>query len=209
MRELHLESLRFPALALAGEAFLPVGPARGNAAFSAKAIATRTFSFGRVHLNGSYGSYSVQLRPAPVNNPACRSTPEGCPVVPYLPPIDGPCLVALNPFIDQQSLCSALPIPSSPRFPVTSSNAHWLVGVAADKALPLRSILLVADVFVERFEGLGRPADWTVELGMRRQVSPWLVVDGAIGRHYLGTSLASFVTFGTTVSHSVFFGRLR
>jgi hypothetical protein len=78
-----------------------------------------------------------------------------------------------------------------------------LIGAAADKAIPLRSILLVADVFGEHFQGLGRRVDWTAEVGARHQVSPWLVVDAAIGRHYYGTGLSSFLTVGTTITRPV------
>jgi hypothetical protein len=68
-------------------------------------------------------------------------------------------------------------------------------------------LLIVADVFAERFEGLNRAVDWTAELGARHQVTPWLVVDAALGRHYSGTGLSSFLTFGTTVSHAIFIRR--
>ena len=82
---------------------------------------------------------------------------------------------------------------------------HWLIGMAADKTFPLQSLLIVGDIFAERFEGLNRAVDWTAELGVRHQMTPWLVVDAAIGRHYSGTGLSSFITFGTTVSHAVIF----
>jgi len=76
--------------------------------------------------------------------------------------------------------------------------SHWLVGIAADKAFPLRSVVFVGDLFVEHFEGLRRLYDWTAELGVRRQVSPRLVLDATLGRHYYGTALSTFVKFGTS-----------
>jgi hypothetical protein len=32
----------------------------------------------------------------------------------------------------------------------------------------------------------------------------WLVLDGAVGRHYQGTTLSTFVTFGTTITWPLF-----
>jgi len=84
--------------------------------------------------------------------------------------------------------------------PGTNTGVHWLAGVGVDKALPLQSILLIGDVFTERYEGIGRPTDWTAELAARTQVSPRLVVDLALGRHFLGLSPSWFGTFGSTVS---------
>jgi hypothetical protein len=104
------------------------------------------------------------------------------------------------------TVCAA-PQPSTPVAAapgIVADRNHWLVGMAVDKTLPLRSLLIVTDVFAERFEGLNRAVDWTAELGVRHQTTPWLVVDAAVGRHYSGTALSSFLTFGTTVSHAVF-----
>ena len=211
MREIHIESLDVPALAYAGEAFLPVGSTRTRAAYSAKAVITKSFSAGRLHLNAGYGTYSVRLRPALVVTP-CQSDPANpCPIGPELPPIDGPCnIVSDGAFPQLRAFCAAQPSQVSAQAvgPIVT-NKHWLAGVAADKAFPLKSLLIVADVFAERFEGIGRSTDWTAEVGVRRQVTPWLVMDGALGRHYLGTSLSSFVTFGTTVTHALVFRRPR
>ncbi|HEV7838007.1 MAG TPA: hypothetical protein VGO75_08080, partial [Gemmatimonadaceae bacterium] len=57
MHELRVESRRLPALALAGEAFLPVGPNASRPAYSAKALVTRSFPAGRLHLNAAYGIF--------------------------------------------------------------------------------------------------------------------------------------------------------
>jgi hypothetical protein len=47
--------------------------------------------------------------------------------------------------------------------------------------LPLRSTLLTADVFAERFIGLYPKIDWTAEAGIRHQLTPVIVVDTGIG----------------------------
>jgi hypothetical protein len=123
-----------------------------------------------------------------------------------LPPIDGPCELSVSgDFPPLRSTCSAgsrefTDVASKAAAPAQVKQVHWLIGIAADKTLPLRSIVLVADVFVERFEGLGRPPDWTAEFGVRRQVSTRLVFDAAVGRHYSGTEPSTFLTFGTSFS---------
>ena len=205
-RELHLESRRLPALGIAAETFLPVGPNATRPAYSAKVLVTRSSSAGRLHLNASYGTFAVRLRPGPglVVTAVCgRPGLPDCPDAPIdhvcdlptgagFPPLLATCTAGAQTFTGGTS--SAAP----PGLVVR--RAHWLVGVAGDKALPLRSTLLVADVFVEQFEGLRRSFDWTVELGVRRQVSPRLVLDATVGRHYYGTDLSSFIKFGTSFS---------
>lgn len=60
MHNLNVETRTFPAFALAGDLALPVGslaPEKVHAAI--KGIATRTFSFGRVHANGSFSLGSL------------------------------------------------------------------------------------------------------------------------------------------------------
>ncbi len=84
--------------------------------------------------------------------------------------------------------------------PGTNTGVHWLTGIAADHTLPLRSIILVGDVFAERYEGIERPMDWTAELGGRTQITPRFVADIGLGRHFRGVSTSWFATFGTTVS---------
>lgn len=208
MRQLNIESLRWPALGIAVDAFLPLGPAAARPSYSAKALITKTSTWGRLHLNGAFGTYSAQI-PPPVTTPCVNAAgfPCGEPV-PYLPPIDGPCTLGFaGEFPPVTLACSAQgsiaqtgALPSA----TTVTHGHWLVGLAADKAFPLRSLLVVADVFAESFEGLQRPVDWTSEVGVRRQALPWLVLDGAIGRHYRGTTLSTFVTFGTTITWPLF-----
>jgi hypothetical protein len=189
-----MESLRAPALAVAGEIFLPTGPNASSAAFSAKALVSRSFSFGRVHFNGSYGTFSVKI-PAP---------PPGAP--PLIPPvIDGPCTLSPLETIRVRMSCVA-PYSTSAASssavlkPGTNTNVHWLVALGADKSFALQSVLVVADVFAERYEGVGRPTDWTAELGARKQVTPRLAADLGLGRHFRGIGPSWFATFGTTIT---------
>jgi hypothetical protein len=75
--------------------------------------------------------------------------------------------------------------------------------MAVDKALPLRSIVFVGDVFAERFEGIGRQTDMTAELGARKQVSPGVVLVGAVGRHFKGVNQSTFLVLGATYSRAL------
>jgi hypothetical protein len=77
------------------------------------------------------------------------------------------------------------------------------LGLGADKTLPLSSIIFLGDVFAEKFEGIGRPADWTSELGARKQLTPHVIVVGAVGRHFKGTNDSSFFILGATFSRAL------
>jgi hypothetical protein len=195
---LKMETLNSPAIGLAAEAFIPTGPNAANTAYSVKGLITRTFPLARVHLNGSYGSFSVRIPIPPVG-----SNPLTPPVV------DGPCAVSPSDgALSARMLCMTAPIGvgasasagSAVLKPGINTGIHWLAGIGIDKTLPLRSILIVGDVFAERYESIGRPTDWTAEVGGRTQVSPRLVADVSLGRHFSGISTSWFMTFGTTVS---------
>ncbi|HUQ19903.1 MAG TPA: hypothetical protein VM099_09850 [Gemmatimonadaceae bacterium] len=198
--QVKMETLRSPALALAGEVWAPTGPNASVPSYSLKGLATRSFTFGRVHLNASYGTYSIKI-PVP---------PPGGTLIP--PIVDGPCMMSpsdggLSP---RASCSTSFGVPLSLQQaaalkPGTNTGAHWLWGVAVDHSFPLRSLLLIGDVFSEGFEGLGRRNDWTAEVGARKQLTTRLVTDLSVGRHFEGVSLSWFATFGTTLSYA--FGR--
>jgi hypothetical protein len=78
-----------------------------------------------------------------------------------------------------------------------------MLGTGVDKSLPLKSMLFVADAFVERFEAIGRKTDFTAEVGMRRQMSPQIVFVGGVGRHFRGTNPSSFLVLGATYSRAL------
>jgi hypothetical protein len=193
--QLKLESLNLPALALAGEVWFPTGPAASVPAYSVKALATRSFPIGRLHLNAAYGTYSIKI-PAP--------PPGGSTLIP--PIIDAPCTVSPSDGgLNLRASCSA-PISLSSNAasaalkPGNNTDKRWLLGAAVDHALPLQSVLLVAGVFAERFEGLGRPTDWTADGGIRKQLSTRLVADIGVGRKFSGLTPSWFATFGTSFS---------
>lgn len=193
-----MESLSSPALALSGEVWVPTGPNSSRPSYSLKGLMTRSFTSGRIHVNASYGTFAIRI-------PAAAST--------LIPPIvDGPCMVSpASEELKPRFFCTGIPIAPDPANrksitalrPGMNTGVHWLGGIAADHTLPLRSIIIVGDVFAERYNGIGRPTDWTAELGGRTQISPRFVADLGVGRHFHGVSTSTFATFGTTISLAV------
>ena len=188
--QLVQEGLHFPAIAVSAEAFVPTAPNSLKTSYSAKALVTRSFTAGRIHLNGSYGTFYV------------RAAPTGGVLAP--PVIDGPCVMQLpESGITMRAMCGAETYQAS----VVAAQAEgggiitryrWNAGAGIDKAFPIRSILIAADVFVDKYNGIDRDADWVAEGGVRKQVNQLLVADAAFGRRFTGISKAWFVTAGTT-----------
>ena len=204
MYQLNLESQFLPATALSTEFFKPLGPNAMPMSYSLRALMTRSFSPGRVHLNASIASYAITPRPALVISCPPGTTPgSGCGGQP-LPPLDGPCSIAADLMVSFQ--CSAsVAEPAATRAAVgeTETHSHWLLGLAYDKALALSSTLIVADLFAEKFEGIGRKTDMTAEIGLRHQLKPQLVVSGALGRHFRGAGFSTFITLGVTLDRAL------
>jgi hypothetical protein len=209
MYQWSFESLQLPAFAVASEVFIPTGPAALPPSYSFKTLFTRSISGARIHVNAGLASYAI--RTAPVD---CLPIPGGTACGgqggPSLPPLDGPCSIgSRSEPIPLSALCAA-PAPAANQnanaqaaLGPTITHGHWTIGVAADKALPLRSIVFVGDVFAERFEGIGRQTDMTAELGARKQISPGVVLVGAVGRHFRGVNQSSFLVLGATYSRAV------
>lgn len=74
--------------------------------------------------------------------------------------------------------------------------SRWMAGVAVDKTLPLRSLLLIADVFLEQPLQEAEDLHWTVEAGTRYQLNPFFALDAGVGRRMSGPEQEWFVTFG-------------
>jgi hypothetical protein len=138
-----------PALGLAGELLLPFGGlAPENAYFSAKGIATRTFTWARFHLNARY-----TFGEAPAALPLGQESDGG-------------------------------------------DISRWLLGLAIDKASPLRSMLVTAESFVSQPIQEDGESQWNVGAGVRYQASPRLALDGGLGKRLTGDDQGWFVTFG-------------
>jgi hypothetical protein len=211
MYQLTQETLRLPAVAVASETFFPTGPNALPASYSVKTLFTRSVSSARIHLNASIASYAARLVPAD-----CQPLPGGTVCGGgggggggALPPLDGPCAIGPGSPLSVSISCAA-PASSPSESSVSqaapgelATHAHWMVGLAVDKTLPLRSIVVVGDLFAERFEGIGRKTDLTAELGARRQLTPTVVLVGGVSRHFRGVNGSSFLILGATFSRAV------
>ena len=189
--QLAMEGPSLPAIALAAEAFIPTGPNAIQTAVSIKGLVTRSFTFGRIHLNGSYGTFAV------------RKAVTGGVVAPVI--IDGPCTFQVpDPGLPLRATClgNSEGVMTSAAASTIATKARWTAGVAVDKSFARRSILIVADVFTEKLEGIGREADWSAEGGARKQVNQFLVIDVGFGRRFSGISPSWFATLGTTLTLS-------
>lgn len=78
----------------------------------------------------------------------------------------------------------------------TGEVSRWMAGVAVDRTLPLRSMLLIADVFAEQPLGADDELEWNVEAGLRYQLNPFFALDAGIGHRLTGHDRGWSVTFG-------------
>jgi hypothetical protein len=207
MYQVNIETQYLPSLALASEFFKPTGPNGLPPSYSFRSIVTRSFAGTRLHFNGSIASYSVRAQPSLIITCGGKAAPGTTCGGTTLPPLDGPCSIGSQSSIAPSLYCAAPQsgIESASQAAVPGdiqSHSHWLLGVGFDKAFPLASTLLVADVFAEKFEGIGRKTDATAEIGLRRQIRPQVVLAGALGRHFRGAGLSTFLTLGATISHA-------
>jgi hypothetical protein len=73
---------------------------------------------------------------------------------------------------------------------------HWLGSLGFDHSFALASTIMTADIIGEQFAGLYAKTDWTSEVGLRKQVTPLLVLDAGAGWHFAGTYRSTIVTMG-------------
>jgi len=144
LHNLNVETA-IPALGVAVDVLLPVGGLAPDDAYtSVTALATRTFTWARFHLNARY---------------TLGDEPE---------PEEGG----------------------------VHELSRWLAGLAVDRALPLRSMLLGAEVFARQPLHETEDVEWNTAAGIRWQLSPRWAMDGGIGRTLTGSDRAWFVTAG-------------
>jgi len=85
----------------------------------------------------------------------------------------------------------------------TGEASRWMAGAAVDRALPLRSLLVTADLFAEQPLDAGEELEWTAEAGFRYQTSPQFNVDFGGGRRFAGGGQGWFLTFGAAHAFAV------
>ena len=149
LHNLNVETRSLPAFGFVVNALLPAGelaPARTYV--STKGIATRTYRWARIHINGSYT-------------------------------------------IGKQAEASSASASAG-----AVDVSRWLAGAAVDRAFPLRSMLVTAEVFARQPLGDAEDVEWNAGGGVRYQLSPYFAVDGGIGRRLSGSDPAWFATFG-------------
>ncbi len=163
-RNLHTETRGLPGLALRADALFPVGrfgPDRTYASLTA--IATRSWPFGRLHVNAQYTFGRTTDEPE-------RVVPDGS---------DG--------------------VPDAGAGAVETSR--WLAGIAIDRPLPLRSLLLTADVHARQPIHEAEDVEWHSGAGFRYQLNPRVALDAGIGRRLNGNPTWS-LTFGAAYAFS-------
>lgn len=74
--------------------------------------------------------------------------------------------------------------------------SRWMAGLAADKPLPLRSLLLTAEVVAEQPIEDMESVEWSAATGARYQWSPRWAVDGGVGFRLGAAPRPWFITFG-------------
>jgi hypothetical protein len=205
MHAFGLERAGIPAVAVGSEILIPAGSlASPSATYALKAIATKTLSIMRVHVNAGGGTWSIRTVPVdtgcvrrrfplPGQDPGC-----GAPVIPDIPCSVGQVAASLA---CMANVATAL-APAATDAP-SSHGGRWFAVVGADHAFGLSSTLLAADLVAERFVGLYAVTDWTAELGVRHQWSPQIVVDAGISRHFGGVLQSSGITIGGAYAFSV------
>ena len=92
------------------------------------------------------------------------------------------------------------PVAGTGRTAPTAELSRWMVGMAVDRALPLRSLLLTAEVVTSQPIRAAEATAWDVAGGARYQLSPRLAVDGGGGYRLSGGDAGWFFTAGAAVS---------
>lgn len=91
--------------------------------------------------------------------------------------------------------------------PTTESGgieaARWLGGIAIDKTLPLKSLLLAADFYGRQPLHENEDIDYNVGAGFRYQTSPNFLLDAGLARRLTGPERGWALTFGTAYAFAV------
>jgi len=198
-----VERARMPAFALAGEWIAPYGGMSAPVgSYLIKGIATKTFPLARLHANVAYGTYSSRVNVCTLPRPSGEPAPPGCTTDGGVIIFDPPCAVVplSSEVVALAAQCSARTVMreevQQPFDPLRSVGMRWLAGAGIDHAFALSSTLVTADFVAERFAGLFARTDLSAELGVRRQVTPQLVVEIGVARHFVGLFRANSLSFG-------------
>lgn len=81
--------------------------------------------------------------------------------------------------------------------------SRWLAGIAADKTMPLRALLVTADFYARQPIVEAADVDYNLGAGIRYQVNQRWAIDGGIGRRVNGPEQGWFATFGTAYAFAI------
>jgi hypothetical protein len=81
--------------------------------------------------------------------------------------------------------------------------SRWLAGLAVDKTMPLRAMLVTADFYARQPIFKEEAVDYNLGTGIRYQVNPKWAIDGGIGRRLNGPDQGWFATFGTAYAFAL------
>jgi hypothetical protein len=81
--------------------------------------------------------------------------------------------------------------------------SRWLAGMAVDHTLPLRSLLMIGDVYARQPIDQAHDLEWNVSAGVRYQLSPRYALDAGLGRKLTGDDRGWFITFGTAYAFAI------
>ena len=98
-------------------------------------------------------------------------------------------------------IVTSRPLPGAPRVEERASNveelSRWLAGMAIDKAFPLRSLLLTAELFARQPLVAADDVALVAGAGMRWQASPTIALDLGFGRSVNASAGPWYLTFGS------------
>lgn len=81
--------------------------------------------------------------------------------------------------------------------------SRWLAGVAVDRTLPLRSMLLIGELYARQPIVDEEELEWNAGAGVRYQWSPTLAVDAGLGKTLTGEERSWYFTVGAAYAFAV------
>ncbi len=87
-----------------------------------------------------------------------------------------------------------------PSRPAEGELSRWLLGVAVDRAIPLRSLLATGELVARQPMRAGDDVEWSTGAGIRYQLSPRVVGDAGAGYRLTGHDRGWYLTAGAAVA---------
>jgi hypothetical protein len=193
-------------LGLVVNSVLPVGSAASaRSTYAARGLASLALGNSRLLANATAGTYAISGRF--VCNPFIARI-LGVPCDGSSSPALPPCNIAIRQtagesFVASPSVmqCAASSAVAAPTLPVLKGG-RYQVAFGMDRTFVRQSMLIVADVFAERFEGLLPRTDLTAEAGIRRALGKRTVAEASAARHFSGNSVGWQFTAGFAIEYA-------